>query len=99
MSTSLESLVGGATAAIDSHSEDLRELSFKIWERPELGYEEVFAHETLTNFLEQQGFAVTRGHILPTAFRASFGHNNTKGNIKRPHRFLKILVLIMSDAH
>ncbi|KAM0330749.1 hypothetical protein ACHAQA_003702 [Verticillium albo-atrum] len=47
----------------------------KIWENPELGYEEVHAHEVLTDYLEEQGFTVTRGaYNLSTAFRAEFSN-------------------------
>ena len=44
-------------------------MSQELWENPELGLEEFKAHELLTNFLEQEGFAVERKYILDTAFR------------------------------
>src|SRR5205807_2114307 len=59
---------------IDRASEDLRSLSMTIHAKPELGFEEQHAHAALTAYLEQQGFAVTRGaYAMPTAFRAVAG--------------------------
>ncbi|KAI8265863.1 hypothetical protein K4K58_010622 [Colletotrichum sp. SAR11_239] len=47
----------------------------KIWENPELGYQEVHAHQVLTDYLEEQGFKVTRtAYNLSTAFRAEFSN-------------------------
>lgn len=47
----------------------------KIWENPEIGYQEVHAHQVLTDYLEEQGFKVTRGaYNLSTAFRAEFSN-------------------------
>ena len=76
---SIESFVKNAYLVIDCCAEQIHRLSLDIWERPELGYEEVYAHQVLTNFLEKHGFAVSRGHVLPTAFRATFGDRNTTG--------------------
>ncbi|KAF4825303.1 Peptidase M20 domain-containing protein 2 [Colletotrichum tropicale] len=46
-----------------------------IWENPELGYQEVHAHQVLTDYLEEQGFKVTRSaYNLSTAFRAEFSN-------------------------
>ena len=69
----LETLISLASTKIDEKANDLQKLSLKIWERPELGYEEHFAHSILSNFFEEQGFEVTREYTLPTAFRAVFG--------------------------
>ncbi|KAI8243234.1 Peptidase M20 domain-containing protein 2 [Colletotrichum sp. SAR 10_96] len=47
----------------------------KIWENPEIGYQEVHAHQVLTDYLEEQGFKVTRSaYNLSTAFRAEFSN-------------------------
>lgn len=52
---------------------ELDELSQKIYDHPELGYEEFKAAEWHTELLEKHGFAVERGILdLPTAFRATF---------------------------
>ncbi|KAF4433962.1 Peptidase M20 domain-containing protein 2 [Colletotrichum fructicola] len=46
-----------------------------IWENPEIGYQEVHAHQVLTDYLEEQGFKVTRSaYNLSTAFRAEFSN-------------------------
>lgn len=50
----------------------LKELSQALWNKPELGFEEKFAHGYLTDLLQQQGFEVQRSYKLPTAFRADF---------------------------
>src|SRR5260370_37422944 len=70
----LAALKARAQQAIDQVSEDLRTLSLAIHGRPELNFEEHHAHRVLTDYLEQQGFAVARGaYTLPTAFRAVAG--------------------------
>ena len=63
-----------AQRAIHQQVSELRTLSDAIHSHPELAYEESFAHDTLTSFLEERGFEVTRGaHGLETAFRAVRG--------------------------
>lgn len=69
----LETFISLASPRIDAKAKDLQTLSLKIWEKPELGYEEHFAHGILSDFFEEQGFEVTRHYTLPTAFRAVFG--------------------------
>ena len=59
---------------IDGVSEDLRALSLDIHAHPELNYEEMHAHQVLTDYLEQQGFEVERGAFgMATAFVARAG--------------------------
>ncbi|KAF9166504.1 hypothetical protein DFQ26_007686 [Actinomortierella ambigua] len=59
--------------AIDAAAQSLREVSLKIHSNPELGYKEVIAHETLTNYMESQGFKVKRHACeIDTAFVAEF---------------------------
>jgi len=63
-----------ACDVIDTFKGELHELSKAIWNKPELIYEEKFAHDYLTNFLEKNGFEVERHYLgLDTAFRATFG--------------------------
>ncbi|KLO07456.1 amidohydrolase [Schizopora paradoxa] len=52
---------------------DLRELSLQIHEHPELGFQEFYAHDTLTSFMSKHGFTVTP-HLcgLKTAWRAEY---------------------------
>jgi amidohydrolase len=63
-----------AQQAIDEASDDLRALSLDIHAHPELNFEERHAHQVLTDFLEQRGFAVERNaYGLDTAFVARAG--------------------------
>ena len=61
-------------AEIDRLSEDLIEVSHRLHERPELCFEEHFAHELLTDVLDVAGVEPERGAFdLETAFRATAG--------------------------
>ena len=66
-------------SCIDELSPDLKELSLKIWNKPELQFQEIYAHKTLTETLKEHGFDVTPQFTLPTAFRASYELNRAKG--------------------
>ena len=55
--------------AIEDAAEQILSVSHQIHERPELGYEEVFASTLLSVTLEKFGFTVERGFAgIPTAF-------------------------------
>ncbi|CCO37577.1 Peptidase M20 domain-containing protein 2 AltName: Full=Aminoacylase-1-like protein 2 [Rhizoctonia solani AG-1 IB] len=63
--------------AIDESDGSLRELSLQIHDHPELRWGVKYAHDELTQFMETQGFQVTRqylAHQLPgnTAWKAEF---------------------------
>ncbi|KAJ2930843.1 hypothetical protein H1R20_g6258, partial [Candolleomyces eurysporus] len=59
--------------AVCSLNADLRELSMKIHDHPELMFEERYAHDLLTTFMSHQGFTVTKHYLgLATAWRAEF---------------------------
>src|ERR671911_1823893 len=61
-------------AEVDRRRDVLLDVSHQIHARPELNYQEHFAHELLTQVLEGEGLAVTRrAGGLPTAFRADAG--------------------------
>ncbi|KAF9240695.1 hypothetical protein BU15DRAFT_45593 [Melanogaster broomeanus] len=50
-------------------------LSLHVSDHPELMFEEQYAHDTLTDFIESHGFVVTRQYLgLKTAWRAEFTH-------------------------
>ncbi|XP_046561910.1 xaa-Arg dipeptidase-like isoform X3 [Haliotis rubra] len=66
-----------ACVEIDKHADELNKLSQAIWEKPELNFKEVNAHNVLTDFLEKHGFEVERKYKLNTAFRAVFGKDGT----------------------
>ncbi|KAF7800224.1 hypothetical protein EIP86_011471 [Pleurotus ostreatoroseus] len=59
-------------SSIDKLSEELRGLSLDIAAHPELRFEEHHAHDVLTDFVEKQGFEVTRHYLLPTAWVARY---------------------------
>ncbi len=61
-------------AEVDGRAEVLLDVSHRIHARPELGYEERYAHDLLTEVLEDAGLAVTRAaRGVETAFEASAG--------------------------
>lgn len=62
-----------AGAKIDESAASLHELSNDIWTHPELNFEERHAHASLTDFLEREGFEVTKNFHLETAFKATYG--------------------------
>jgi amidohydrolase len=58
---------------------ELVELSHRLYENPEINFQEVKAAGWLTDWLETAGFAVKRGIAdLPTAFRATYGSGPLK---------------------
>ncbi|MFA5869979.1 MAG: amidohydrolase [Candidatus Bathyarchaeia archaeon] len=64
----------GALAWIDEHGKGIVDISDRIWEYAELGFEEVRSAELLAAELERHGFSVERGVAgMPTAFVASWG--------------------------
>jgi amidohydrolase len=59
---------------VDRRADLLLEASHRIHEHPELGYEEVFAHDLLTRMLTDEGLAVeAHAYGLDTAFAARAG--------------------------
>ncbi|KAM0453470.1 hypothetical protein ACHAO4_005063 [Trichoderma viride] len=59
---------------LDEVSAQLREVNRAIHDNPELGYKEFQAHDTITSFLEKQGFDVKRKTWgLDTSFEATIG--------------------------
>ncbi|KAI1316805.1 hypothetical protein EDD11_009471 [Mortierella claussenii] len=68
--------------AIEAASDDLRDLSLKIHDTPELGLKEFKSHAWLTEYLTQKGFFVESGRSgLKTAFIASAGSKSSKVTI------------------
>ncbi|KAH9368032.1 hypothetical protein HPB48_019861 [Haemaphysalis longicornis] len=59
-------------AVVESHANELWEISRFLCENPELALEETKAHDKLCEFLVRRGFTVQRQHLLTTAFRAEF---------------------------
>ncbi|KAJ6003335.1 hypothetical protein N7451_005882 [Penicillium sp. IBT 35674x] len=70
----LETVRASVDAALETLNDSLRKLNHEIWSNPELAYEEHRAHDTICDFLEQQGFTVTRhAYGLDTSFEAISG--------------------------
>ncbi|KAJ8588285.1 amidohydrolase [Rhizopogon salebrosus TDB-379] len=62
-------------SVVDDLDSSLRSLSLKIHNHPELMFEEIFAHDILSDFMENHGFVVTRHYLgLNTAFKAEYTH-------------------------
>lgn len=60
--------------AIEADRQRLSELSLRIHDNPEIGFQETKAAGWLSGYLEESGFSVERGICqLPTAFRATYG--------------------------
>ncbi|KAJ5798702.1 uncharacterized protein N7503_006207 [Penicillium pulvis] len=60
--------------ALEKVAKQLRELNQFIWSNPELAYEEHKAHDAICDFLESQGFTVTRhAYGVDTSFECISG--------------------------
>ncbi|XP_078504408.1 xaa-Arg dipeptidase isoform X2 [Lissotriton helveticus] len=68
----LQRLKERVSERIDEAAERLGRLSHEIWSQPELAYEERRAHDTLTGFFSEEGWAVEPRYKLETAFRAEW---------------------------
>ncbi|KAH8998052.1 aminoacylase 1-like protein 2 [Lactarius akahatsu] len=55
---------------------ELRLLSLDIHSHPELKFQETYAHDTLTAFMEKKGWDVKKHYHLDTAWVATFSHGN-----------------------
>jgi amidohydrolase len=72
--TDLSDAKARLAAEVDRRRDVLVDLSRQIHARPELGYEERFAHDLLTQVLEDEGLSVTRSaRGIDTAFEAHAG--------------------------
>ncbi len=87
---SLNEIKHGAEDVIDEFSDELKDLSYRIHENPEISYKEYEASELLTGELENLGFSVERGVAdLETAFRATYSAGE-----KEP----KVCLMVECDA-
>ncbi|KAH7913842.1 hypothetical protein BJ138DRAFT_1001456 [Hygrophoropsis aurantiaca] len=60
---------------VDNLDPTLRTMSLQIHAHPELMFEEKYAHDILSDFMESHGFTVTRHYLgLDTAWRAEYVH-------------------------
>ncbi|PCH37522.1 hypothetical protein WOLCODRAFT_134580 [Wolfiporia cocos MD-104 SS10] len=62
--------------SITSLDAEIRSLSLDIHAHPEVRWEEHRAHDVLTQFMEQKGWAVERHYLLQTAWMAKFTHGS-----------------------
>lgn len=70
----IEMLKEAAVDDVNARRKELAELSRRIHDNPEVGFEETLACEWLTEYLERYGFKVARGICkLDTAFRGIYG--------------------------
>ncbi|KAF7723196.1 hypothetical protein EC973_002271 [Apophysomyces ossiformis] len=64
--------------AINEHSAELRELSIKIHDEPELSFHEYKAYGWLTEYLEKKGFKITRQVAdMETSFVAEYSNSSS----------------------
>ena len=69
-----EELKASVIGEIDTHRQQLNELSLKIHANPEIAFQEVKSATWLTEYLKENGFSIEQGICgLSTAFRASYG--------------------------
>ncbi|KAE8376404.1 hypothetical protein BDV26DRAFT_294150 [Aspergillus bertholletiae] len=74
-----EQVISAARAIIGAQLNDLgpslrTDVNKVIHDNPELGYDEVIAHDTLSSYLEQRGFTVARqAYGIDTSFEAEVG--------------------------
>lgn len=62
-----------AMQVIDDEADELDRIAADLWAKPEVGYEEVYAHDRVATFLEERGFEVLRSYLgINTALRAEF---------------------------
>ncbi|TDL15653.1 hypothetical protein BD410DRAFT_796184 [Rickenella mellea] len=57
---------------LDTLDGELRELSLKIHDHPEVKFEERYAHDTLSSFMDSHGFKTTTHYLMETAWRAEY---------------------------
>ncbi|XP_065832974.1 xaa-Arg dipeptidase-like [Oscarella lobularis] len=90
----MDELYSFACRAIDDWAPKLRDVSHEIWLHPELVFEEHFAHDALTKFLEDAGFDVERHYTLQTAFRGRARDKSSSTDAKST----KVAVICEYDA-
>jgi amidohydrolase len=70
----IEMLKETAVDEVNSRRQELTELSIRIHDNPETGFQELRACEWLTEYLERYGFKMERGVCgMDTAFRGTYG--------------------------
>lgn len=72
---------------IEAKAGGAMDLAKALYDHPETGCKEVFAHDLLTDWLEKEGFRVRRQLVMPTAFSAACGPENGKPVIGIPAEY------------
>ena len=93
--TTIETYTALVDKAIDDRQESLNTLSQEIWKNPELNFNETKAHNLLCDFLQQEGFDVSRSTPLETSFIARY-KSAVAGSVGNSS--LKVGVLCEYDA-
>ncbi len=63
-------------STIDEKADIFCHISDTLWDNPETCFEEVYAVDTITKILEENGFQVTRNLVgIATSFKATFGNS------------------------
>lgn len=62
---------------IETHYPAVMDLVQQMYDNPEIGGEEYFAHDLLSGFLENNGFTITRNLGMPTGFLGAYGDPTT----------------------
>ncbi|OQV21447.1 Peptidase M20 domain-containing protein 2 [Hypsibius exemplaris] len=71
--------------SLEDHADRLAELSQSIWENPELSFQETHAVKLLTDYLEKEGYKVTRPYGgLETSFLGEFQTKGYDRNLGHP---------------
>lgn len=74
MSTDWEQIRQVVNSHLDQQSPELFKINQLLHANPELAYKEFFAHDTISDFLEKQGFTVQRKtYGLDTSFEVTIG--------------------------
>lgn len=74
MPTDWEQIREVVNTHLDQQSPELLKINQSLHTNPELAYKEFFAHDTISNFLEKQGFTTARKtYGLDTSFEATIG--------------------------
>lgn len=63
--------------AVKDNAAGVRAIVQALYDKPEIGGEEYYAHEIMTAWLEENGFTVTRNLVMPTGYLAAYGEPNS----------------------
>lgn len=73
--------------AVKENAAGVRAIVQALYDKPEIGGEEYYAHEIMTAWLEENGFEVTRNLVMPTGYLAAYGDPNSGPVIAFPAEY------------